>query len=1003
MEVASKVRLGGKGTLLSAQAVYDVAYHSAFVEIEFSNLDRLKQGSAKESVLLPAPTPTDKRHSMSETEERATLVVLLNKLLQSQARIRPFLPTFVAEILNLRISINLPSSTSDLEVSLEFVRAVYRFQKLFESSTYGEDFCEVGTCAIENSSVEGAVNDEVKTGGAINALKEKLSRLNAEDFGVTKDELEFLKLSDAASVGIAVLFSYPSSSLSVLSDVVAALSCEALQTSTQAFDSDTFNQPSTHKAEADVANDMKSLLMGSKSVNARKGGVSGDFIFSIPSVHGAFREASKVTVGRLRIDINRVGLPVTVSPLLLQSVVTLTLAFFPLISNSWRRATQTLKMIQDLHCPEIGTACSKMPFEHSEEELDKKKKVLSALSEIVLSENMDGGVSLFQEAFCLAKITRKALAMEAAAALSFLGLRDMLMHKQSARVITGLIPNDKQAKEVGSPATDDHGDSKISQRDKVPKGKEGTDRKKKGPQEIVLGKGTTAARQFLLQLLQDRCDLEKGVTEDARLCCWAKELHSFFEAKDADFQVLLDHLKAVVESNETRRLPKIAKGTRDFDPKQMAIREKAFGIIVAVFKRHGAVALDTPVFELRETLMGKYGEDSKLIYDLADQGGEILSLRYDLTVPFARYLAMHNLSNMKRYHIARVYRRDNPAKGRYREFYQCDFDIAGQYPLMVADFEAIKVLTELLNELDIGDYEIKLNHRKLLDGMLEICGVPENKFRTICSSIDKLDKLSWEQVHEEMVKEKGLTAEVADKIGTLVKNKGSPLELLAKLMQKDGPLCQNAGSLSALEELGVLFKYLGAARCLQHVIFDLSLARGLDYYTGVIYEAVFKGSTQVGSIAAGGRYDKLVGMFSGKQVPAVGVSLGIERVFTIMEQLEQERNKVVRSTQTEVFVVVLGESLTEVAIQLVSELWAASLKAEFVTSSARKIIKHITYALDAGIPWMVIVGEDELEKGIVQLRNLDASCQEAIARNSLVEELVRRVRVSGSTNLYTVC
>jgi len=255
----------------------------------------------------------------------------------------------------------------------------------------------------------------------------------------------------------------------------------------------------------------------------------------------------------------------------------------------------------------------------------------------------------------------------------------------------------------------------------------------------------------------------------------------------------------------------------------MAIRERAFSIITDVFKMHGATALDTPVFELRETLMGKYGEDSKLIYDLADQvlfqhpctlflglmyylakeicscfdchartltiiypcevkdciailghsshyfvavfpcivlnvlpsnnlqGGELCSLRYDLTVPFARYVAMNNISALKRYQIAKVYRRDNPSKGRYREFYQCDFDIAGVYEPMEPDFEVIKVLTELLNQLDIGTYEIKLNHRKLLDGMLEICSVPPQKFRTVCSSIDKLDKQTFEQVKKELV------------------------------------------------------------------------------------------------------------------------------------------------------------------------------------------------------------------------------------------------------------
>jgi histidyl-tRNA synthetase len=241
----------------------------------------------------------------------------------------------------------------------------------------------------------------------------------------------------------------------------------------------------------------------------------------------------------------------------------------------------------------------------------------------------------------------------------------------------------------------------------------------------------------------------------------------------------------VVEANQARRKPKVAKGARDFMPEQMAVREKAFGLITSVFKRHGAVSIDTPVFELRETLTGKYGEDSKLIYDLADQGGEILSLRYDLTVPFARYVACNNVVNIKRYHIGKVYRRDQPqmTRGRFREFFQCDFDIAGSYATMVADSEVLKVLVEILTDLRLGEFEVKLNHRKLLDAMLDIAGVPPQKFRAICSAIDKLDKEPWSVVKAEMVEEKGLAEGVADKIGEMVVLRGKPLELLAQLLE----------------------------------------------------------------------------------------------------------------------------------------------------------------------------------------------------------------------------
>jgi histidyl-tRNA synthetase len=355
--------------------------------------------------------------------------------------------------------------------------------------------------------------------------------------------------------------------------------------------------------------------------------------------------------------------------------------------------------------------------------------------------------------------------------------------------------------------------------------------------------------------------------------------------------MLLTELEKIVDSllsGGMQRKPKVPKGTRDYLPEQMLIRDEAFTIIRRVFKRHGAVEIDTPVFELKETLTGKYGEDSKLIYDLADQGGETLALRYDLTVPFARFLAVNAVGNIKRYHIGKVYRRDQPAlsRGRYREFYQCDFDIAGTYGRMVPDSECLVVACEILDALPIGNFGIKLNHRRLLDAILDICGVPADKFRSICSAVDKLDKESWSEVRREMVEEKGLAGDVADKIGEFVVLKGEPWEMYNSLM--DGKkFGEHTGALAAMEDLRICFDYLEAMDKLRFISFDLSLARGLDYYTGVIYEAVcMNGNTQVGSIGGGGRYDNLVSMFqeAGKVTPCVGVSVGIERVFTLMEE-----------------------------------------------------------------------------------------------------------------------
>ena len=320
-------------------------------------------------------------------------------------------------------------------------------------------------------------------------------------------------------------------------------------------------------------------------------------------------------------------------------------------------------------------------------------------------------------------------------------------------------------------------------------------------------------------------------------------------------------------------------------PYQMSIRNKAFSIINSIFKKHGAVEIDTPVFELKETLMGKYGEDSKLIYDLQDQGGELLSLRYDLTVPFARYMAVNNFPSIKRFHIGKVYRRDSPQmnKGRFREFYQCDFDIAGpNYGKMIPDAEILKVLVEILSDLKLGAFIVKLNHRKLLDATVALSDIPDDKFKLVCSSVDKLDKEPWEVVKKELL-DKGLVEEQTSKLWDFVQLKDQPWALLKKL-NEIALLVQNEKAKEALEDMNVLFEYLDIYEITNNFVFDLSLARGLDYYTGLIYEAVLTDSDRVGSIAGGGRYDDLLGMFSSKTVPAVGVSIGIERVFNILEE-----------------------------------------------------------------------------------------------------------------------
>jgi len=458
---------------------------------------------------------------------------------------------------------------------------------------------------------------------------------------------------------------------------------------------------------------------------------------------------------------------------------------------------------------------------------------------------------------------------------------------------------------------------------------------------------------------------------------------------------LLSELETIVDgllSGGMQRKPKVPKGTRDYLPEQMSIRDKAFTIIRRVFKRHGAVEIDTPVFELKETLTGKYGEDSKLIYDLADQGGEMLALRYDLTVPFARFLAVNAVGNIKRFHIGKVYRRDQPqlSKGRYREFYQCDFDIAGVYGRMVPDSECLTVACEILDSLPIGDFGIKLNHRRLLDAILDICGVPADKFRTICSAVDKLDKEPWSEVRREMVEEKGLEGSVADKIGEFVVLKGKPWDMYNSLM--DGKKFGNhKGAMEAMEDLRICFEYLEAMDKLKFISFDLSLARGLDYYTGVIYEAVcMNGNTQVGSIGGGGRYDNLVSMFqeAGKVTPCVGVSVGIERVFTLMEErLRQEQGGSIKQPNVAVLVASAGENLLRERMKLTKVLWDANISAEFNHQENPKLKFEIANALDREIPFMVISGEEEAKEGKCKVKDLKARTEETVDVTDLVKTL----------------
>ncbi|KAL1883276.1 Cytoplasmic and mitochondrial histidine tRNA synthetase [Diaporthe australafricana] len=401
-----------------------------------------------------------------------------------------------------------------------------------------------------------------------------------------------------------------------------------------------------------------------------------------------------------------------------------------------------------------------------------------------------------------------------------------------------------------------------------------------------------------------------------------------------------------------------------------------------VFECHGGQELDTPALELRQVLTGKYGEDSGLIYDLADQGGEPSSLRYDLTVPFARWLAMNLTSaHVSRYSIGKVYRRDQPAvsRGRYREFYQCDFDIAGDYDPMIADSEVILVAVEAFEALGI-DVTVKLNHRLILDGIFAVAGVPEDKIRSISSAVDKLDKVSWDDVRNKMM-EKGLAEDVANQIGGFVLNSGDMSEIL-EFLKPSPSLMESSSIQSGVEEMSLLVSYLQAYDIVDKMSFDLSLARGLDYYTGLIFEVVAKspdskGGTrdkkhaiQVGSIAAGGRYDNLAGMYGNRKIPCVGISFGVERIYTILEaRRPKNKNGPQPAPDLDVYVISAGakdHGLLLERMAVLATLTRAGVRAAIMRRASPKLMPQFKAAKD--VPLTVLLGPDELAMGMLRLK-----------------------------------
>ena len=438
--------------------------------------------------------------------------------------------------------------------------------------------------------------------------------------------------------------------------------------------------------------------------------------------------------------------------------------------------------------------------------------------------------------------------------------------------------------------------------------------------------------------------------------------------------------------------PSIPKGTRDFGPQETARRNYIFDTIRSVFRTYGYAQIETPAMENLSTLLGKYGEEGdKLLYRILNSGDAFADvdmskpltpqvcekgLRYDLTVPFARFVVQHQneLSfPFKRFQIQPVWRADRPQKGRYREFYQCDVDVIGSRS-QVNELELVQMVDRVFSLLDVRVL-VKINNRKVLTGFAEICGFPD-KVVDITVAIDKLDKIGLENVEAEML-EKGLTPAAVEVIRPILQLSGTTEEKLSRMreLMKGGSasgLVSETG-LKGLDELEELFGLIGAAGVACPVEIDLSLARGLNYYTGAIFE-VKALDWAIGSICGGGRYDNLTGIFGLPDTSGVGISFGADRIYDVLKGLDKFP-KNLRST-TQLLLANMGEAEVRYLLPVASALRAAGVGVEIYPEAA-KLKKQFEYADRKSISFLSITGANEMEAGQVNLKNLVSGEQKA--------------------------
>lgn len=453
----------------------------------------------------------------------------------------------------------------------------------------------------------------------------------------------------------------------------------------------------------------------------------------------------------------------------------------------------------------------------------------------------------------------------------------------------------------------------------------------------------------------------------------------------------------------TVKKPSIPKGTRDFSPQEMAKRNYIFDTIRGIFKTFGYMPIETPSMENLSSLLGKYGDEGdKLLFKILNSGNFLKDvptsaineentnalstqlcekgLRYDLTVPFARYVVQHRneiVFPFKRYQIQPVWRADRPQKGRYREFFQCDVDVIGSKSLL-NEAELIQIVDTVYQALKI-DVVIKINNRKILSGIAEVIG-ESDKLIDITVAIDKIDKIGIDAVKQELL-DKGVSVKAIEQLQPILTLSGSTAQKLDTLATTLAP---SATGMLGIEEMRTIFGYIKNLNLKQEIELDLSLARGLSYYTGAIFEVKAK-NVEIGSITGGGRYDDLTGIFGLKDVSGVGISFGADRIYDVLTALNLFPENTEKSTQL-LFANLGGSNEEQHCLKLATQLRNSGIATELYPDQV-KLAKQFDYADKRNIPYVAIVGENEITKNTVTLKNMQNGSQQELSVNDLIKAL----------------